>query len=536
MMFYQFCFSYVYDQINYIQLQNCYDQQSKVTLNKNMRTFTVILNPTNNSICSQFPSDIGANLSMSSLIFPTTLQMIARNFSYKETTELQFTIPPKDAFNNYDIDLYTDETFIVIQLYSFQFVTQVELLLYDELKSDLMNCFSTMQVKVQDTSLKLTLVPTQQCVIQMVAYDLVNHPNSYIKSIIFEFQNMIFDVSINDVVLPYQLQQQADVIIPITSEQHQNLMGEAFYQSFLKFESVQGSQQVELRYMLTDIISAAHTDLLTQSYVHLYDRGFKGFLIILGYDESNINAILSGLDYTSISYRLSGKINANVFQSIKTRQKGASLLHEIDYQCIEGSAEEQAACVAFYLADYNSDNPPQYILDMNVMSSTTVLFTMKVSLIQSYDCWTGGRFRFENDNLIVNSQWAEACYDMIGESCTRDLFLFDKSSSSVLTKLNATVESVIDHDTTLSWSCQYLNACTQLQSMSLMYQLKVGDYFYYNFIESRELNDRKSTQISGIVSGAVLLFVCSVNCVYRIIRTVQFIKKTKRDGRKKNPE
>ena len=65
--------------------------------------------------------------------------------------------------------------------------------------------------------------------------------------------------------------------------------------------------------MITNIISAAHTDILTESYVHLYDRGYKGFLVLLGYDESVINSILAGLDYTSIQYRLSAKLFANVF-------------------------------------------------------------------------------------------------------------------------------------------------------------------------------------------------------------------------------
>ena len=129
--------------------------------------------PTNNNACSVFPPAVKINLTVGSSAVPQVLQTQVSNFNYTTITEIVFTIPQLDLNNNpINLNAYTDEQFAVLQIFSYSQMTQLELMVFDEMRSDLQNCFNYIAVNISENDISFLIQPTQSCLLQMVAYSV----------------------------------------------------------------------------------------------------------------------------------------------------------------------------------------------------------------------------------------------------------------------------------------------------------------------------------------------------------------------------
>jgi len=97
----------------------------------------------NNSACAQFPPAVRVNLTVASSAVPQILITTLSNFNYSTTSMIDVRIPQLDLQGNpIDLSSYQQETFAVLQIYSYSLLTQIEIFTFDELRSDLDNCFS----------------------------------------------------------------------------------------------------------------------------------------------------------------------------------------------------------------------------------------------------------------------------------------------------------------------------------------------------------------------------------------------------------
>ncbi|CAL5993477.1 Conserved_hypothetical protein [Hexamita inflata] len=250
-----------------------------------------------------------------------------------------------------------------------------------------------------------------------------------------------------------------------------------------------------------------------------------------------LTSALASLTYTHITYRLSGKIQINIFQAVQTILKNAPFPNSIDFACSKGSLAEQANCDKFYAADFNAEEKPYYVLDMIVYNQEEVLLDMKTALIQSYDCWTSsGRFRFRENKLIINTQFSPLCSDIEDKSSINDLFLVDFNSNHIMTKLNATESGIINGTNTYIFECAYIgHTCTVLKTgkYSLAVQSYADGFYYVNYVDTQEFTQNQQTVLTGNIIGGVICAGCITLCVMKMVKTHKILAQTKKEGKRK---
>ena len=78
-------------------------------------------------------------------------------------TQIVFPILPSQISPSHSLDDFYDESWGEFVLFTFSQITKLELMAFDELKSDLSKCFSEINVSVTASNLTLTTMPTGLC-------------------------------------------------------------------------------------------------------------------------------------------------------------------------------------------------------------------------------------------------------------------------------------------------------------------------------------------------------------------------------------
>lgn len=80
--------------LNQVQknLTDCYDTNSEIIYNKNIKRITVMLNPTGKKECQIFPRGIEASLVLYDGAVKNVLQAVVNDFNYSVTREIAFDL------------------------------------------------------------------------------------------------------------------------------------------------------------------------------------------------------------------------------------------------------------------------------------------------------------------------------------------------------------------------------------------------------------------------------------------------------------
>ena len=127
---------------------------TSLELNRDLRTFTLHLEPSGKEECALLPPGVRVNLTVASSAFPKIMTLNLSDYNYKNTTEVVFPI----LILKEDLDLFTDEQFVFVTIESFSHIAEIEVLIFDESKSDLENCFVGLDLLI-DHEIDLDIQP-----------------------------------------------------------------------------------------------------------------------------------------------------------------------------------------------------------------------------------------------------------------------------------------------------------------------------------------------------------------------------------------
>ncbi|CAL6081871.1 Conserved_hypothetical protein [Hexamita inflata] len=336
--------------ISRTQLTGCYSDYSSFTFNRNLATFTVTLIPSGNKSCAIFPPGVAANLTLASTPFYDSLGVIINNFDYYQTLQIVFSINSSVFEAGKDLDDFVDETFAVLHIFSYSEITQLELMIFDELKSDLSSCFKNSNLKVTSAGVELLTTPTGVCKLQMVVKDPLNPAqNSYINDIAVSVNNQKFELpNLSDFLTNYSTD--TNISFSVNGDTS-TIRQTAYTTASLQIQSVQGGLEISLTYPVSNITIASTANFFNplQAFVIL-----SNYTILAKFDmnlaiQAAFMAQLALTPYTKVVYRLTAQVGSNTFthQISKTAPFNPNL-RLLFISCSDGSENEQELCTNFY--------------------------------------------------------------------------------------------------------------------------------------------------------------------------------------------
>ncbi|CAL6019869.1 Conserved_hypothetical protein [Hexamita inflata] len=512
--------TYTQSTISYLKINDCYSSHSKLTLNKNLRTFTVSLTSTGNSECQVFPQDISANLTVFSSVFPDVMSIVATNFTYKNTNELLFKIPATNGAD-YDLSTYQDEHFSILQIFSYTEVTEIQLSVYDELKSDLQNCFQSLDVEFVSSQIKAHICPSISCKAQMVLQ--ATNPKAYVTEARIQLNSFQYILSLNDFITAYAASSCYTTILPTTATEMMAILTNSFIKAVLQISSKQGQVNVVLKYdsqVTTNELSAS----FTRKEVFLYDEsGSKGFQVRLEYDSVKLAALktsVQALDYDSVAYRLTSKVGKTESEMIIQKSQ-FDFARTVDFSCASGSALQQNKCAALIKADFAGSNSAVYNFEVIFYKQSTAVMILKApQLTVLYTCWSGGSATLDGKtlNIELNSNYM----------CTQSAI-----STVSLEIFNSTSQSVsVQSQQALSNLSKFSFVLTQTSISHLLFKLSSTFTFQIQINKVHEQN-KQAVLLGGIITGVICAVFVAVLALIKIVFTFKNIKQIKKNKKNK---
>ncbi|CAL5976282.1 Conserved_hypothetical protein [Hexamita inflata] len=521
---FKLCQQYIQQNSELQQLNNCFGDDSYVSINKFLRKAIVQLTITNNIECYQFLNTIGANITLGSTEIPIVLSALYYNYNYSISDQIVFDIPQDVSGVPINLNNYQDETYAILHIFSYSEIAEIELLIFDDIRSDLENCFNDLTINLYPQYVQFIETPLIQCIDQITAQiDLLD--TTYVSSVQLNLGTQQYFLDLNQFITKYQAQQQYTEIITPNTDSMRELLSDTFLKASLIVTARQGSIYINLNYKITQIQILSTPILQSNSFVYLYDeKGVLGFKYFL--DVQN-QAFISTLTYTEVCYRLTGRIKQNVYYSERyfTGQFNASM-RTVDFRCDFGSQFQQLACVKQYYDDLQCEVSPIYFLDILFINNGQLQYLVKTQTPQLYDCYKTGRMLIMKNILELQMIWDEASlgcqYDVL-PTYSR-VVLLSPSSPQHMTTI---YESHLDiNKQSLKLSCSDLNnACTQLlHDPQLLFQVEIGGFQFQIIIKELKTNNYQKTKAVAAVFGSFFVVSLSVFTVFKIYAETQRIK------------
>ncbi|CAL6070815.1 Conserved_hypothetical protein [Hexamita inflata] len=513
---------YLNQQVAYNHL-DCYGDNSQISLSRDEFKFVIDLEVVNEA-CAVFPNSIGANLTVSSALIPDTLQLAAYNFDFLKTTRLEFQIPTHDSLGNpIDLDAYDEEFYAVLEVFSYTEITRVELTVFDDVRSDLENCFSSLQIQLDTNNFKLAVTPTKACK-QQITLKSGATDTTYISQTVIKLGTFSFDIDVTQFVNKYIADVPFDFQIFPTNEEMMAILADTNLKATLSLFSQQGLSIVQLNYRISDFLIIQSTQF-SYSQVYLYDKENKGFKVSFAYEDAQVlEQQLNLFTFDEVQYRLTGTIRDSVFQASKFQNTFDKDFVQIDYSCAEGSITEQQKCEQQYTDDFNAETPPVYTLSILFLNNKNLVFMLKMHLEPIYDCWKNAQSSVINNILNLQMNYnIESCPEILMQGGT--LFA---TINGVMNQIGTKEEGYDRYE--MNWTCDQLtDKCENVQKGSeLIYQFEFEDYIYQIVIDQYKKTDYTKPKYTAVVIGVVANVVSFVICVDQMIHNKNKIKKVKK--------
>ncbi|CAL5998415.1 Conserved_hypothetical protein [Hexamita inflata] len=197
--------AYMQQNIFLTKLDNCYSEASFASINKILRKIIVQLDISNTSECNYISNSVGINITLGNSIIPITLQTLYYNFSYFESDLIIIDIPTDISGVPIDLTNYYEESFVIIHIFSYSHLIEIELMVFDEIRSDLENCFNELTINLYPQYFQFVVSPQLSCIDQITAQSS-QLDTTYVQSIQLSVGTQQFFLDVNTFVSNYQAQ------------------------------------------------------------------------------------------------------------------------------------------------------------------------------------------------------------------------------------------------------------------------------------------------------------------------------------------
>ncbi|CAL5995487.1 Conserved_hypothetical protein [Hexamita inflata] len=522
MLFIQAVIMYTQSQILLNSFKNCYDA-SKISLDKNLRTFTIQLHPAKNQQCIEFPQDIGLNLTLYSPLFPDVLQIFVSDFSYLESDTFVFKID-----GAIDLTLYKDESFASLTLFSYSQYTTINIQKFDELKSNLGSCFESITAEISNRQVTLQMCPLSSCIAQMVTQ--AQNSVSYIMDVQVSFNSQFFVVKKQDFLDAYQNQLCYEEVLGLNHSQYLQIIKSSFVYSYLQLNSQQGKTKVSLKYNV-EVSSDLQQALFTKSEAFMYQNADSiGYKVIVDFEEAELAVLQNKLDsvqFNNVKYRLTGEISRVQTELVQRYSDFDMDRKIIDFSCSSGSKIDQEKCSNIFWFDFYAYYIiPTYNLDIIFLLNDEVVHQVQApSLSPFYTCWRYGVVVVSKDKVEFQLERNHKCDGNEGDvdysQSNVGFYIFDEQNSVVYEAFRTqAIEHAVDLNI-FSFSCREVDCAQFAHNKKAIFVVEYYRVEIDKFVNSQDIS-------AGYIIGGIVLIIISVVCLMKIIKTITKLKSVKR--------
>ncbi|CAL6030084.1 Conserved_hypothetical protein [Hexamita inflata] len=516
---------YAQNIMQHIDIGQCYTRTSSLTLDKDQRILILQLIPTFNTNCTLLNGDIQVHLKLQQNAIPYTLSISAIQFSYNKTQDIIFYIPQK-----YDITNYNNEQFAVISINNLLYITQMQVFIFDELKTDIRQCFEQIEIIIIGNLTTFNMCPNIKCINQLVLSN--NNKQQYVEKISVSIDKFTYNLSTQEIINKYQEQKCYSEKIFINNQDRQQILLESFIVSKVNILFSSEEQSFQLVYpVLTNIdnISNIFTSKLTYLYAYESDYGYE---MIFEYNQTLENEainIVDNLQYDYVQYRLTESIKSNlgVYKQFitKTESKFNKSQRSIKFSCGQMKGEQLKTCNEMYYNDYFTYYAnTTYNLDIMFYHQNQLVYLIKAyNCRPRYTCWNYGVAVFSNSQLTLQLSRNNYCdnyneyYDT--SNIPTKIKIYNKYYE-LEQEIQQNISDATDRNQ-FNISCKLID-CSKLNQDSIIYLEMYVSYFYESFYITKvsDLRYKLSvTQYSGIIIGAILLFIIFIVAVRQCFKS-----------------
>ncbi|KAH0577312.1 hypothetical protein SS50377_20663 [Spironucleus salmonicida] len=330
-------------------LTNCYSTQTTILYNRNINRIVVTLASENNTQCAVFPQGVEAQLAFQTSGIPIQRIQVA-NFSYANTTELVFEGVP---------DIVSEE-FVVLNVYSYGYITERSIFIFQEQKSSLTQCFEpSSTVNIHVDKLIVTMHSTKLCTNQ---FDTITDGETppvtigELTSATLNVQGSIFSLEVKTFQGDYKKGEKLTLEVPLTGPQSEQLLLIVAPNATVTFESLQGGAVVTFDHNIGEVTSTGivvGTDTFWNPAQKPQLGLFQGIYMLRMQYSPNIEKLQPQIDklkFDNIMYRISGLApNASNAQQVTIQTTTFDRkIRFLSFTCDQGRQLERNLCMNFY--------------------------------------------------------------------------------------------------------------------------------------------------------------------------------------------
>ncbi|CAL5985466.1 Conserved_hypothetical protein [Hexamita inflata] len=407
---------------NTIEIKNCFNKQSKLTLNKIQRSLTINLVSTYNSNCNIFTGDVRFTLVPKSDTFSQSLQILVQDFQYSTSNQVFLSVP-----DDVDVTQLFDDTFAMLKMSTMHQTTMIEIVVYDELRLDISKCFQELRLQIDNPRVTFRMCP-YNCVDFLMTKD--TNPNQYISKIELVIDRFLFSLNVQDFVNNYNEYYCYIQEIEVYSQDMEVILGVSFPVSKIfiymsKMNVNYGKQHrnyVGIAYPV-DIVIKSISDVFRNQEVFLYfDNDDYGFEVLFDYNLDifgPIGQMIETMLYTHVEYKLTCA-NLNYDTNILTQQQisQSQLQFNASHRAIKFSCKniigaQKSICENMFNVQMNAIyGSEEYNFDIMFYFDTKLVFMMKArKCTVSYSCWNYGIALLTNSGVQIQLSVLKDCYD-----------------------------------------------------------------------------------------------------------------------------
>ncbi|CAL6060007.1 Conserved_hypothetical protein [Hexamita inflata] len=509
-------------------IDNCYDKQTKLTLNKVQHQFILKLKPINSVQCNKFQGDVQFHLIVSDNAINKDLSTLVTGFNYDTTHNIEFDIPIAIALTN-----YIDEHFILIKIVTLSHITQITVQNFEEVRSDLSSCFQSLQVVIDGSQTIIEMCPTSLCLQQFVLKNM--NVKSFVQEVVLLIDKYSFDLNVDQFISQYQNQQCHSEKVEVDDIQMQKIQEVSFATSFLNIVLKQGKRKASLRYKV-NVDNSKVSDVFVNKFAYMYHYGNDtGYQILFDYKLAQLNLVLQKLDmlgYDRIEQRLTSqvtedvtykKVNHTISWSIS---KFDETQRSIKFSCNSVVGEQKQVCLKMLYNDYNTyySSPTIYNYDILFYFQDKLIYLMKAAnCIPVYTCWNYGVAVLYKDMLQMQLTRNHYCdsyteyYDYSNIS-TRIIInnaypVYEQIVYRYVPMMNSTNVNIFN------WSCTEID-CSKIflnTSIQFEYNCTASSVFVEKYILDKIFDGREPpvTINVGLLTGSTLTLITIIVLMFQ---------------------
>ncbi|CAL6035810.1 Conserved_hypothetical protein [Hexamita inflata] len=512
-----------------VNITDCYGVDTQIEYRRNLDQIVIFLEPTNNPNCYNFPPGIDVNLTFAEIntVQPTNIGLTPYSYTIKEfnySTTKQLVINDVPPLNGIDLQ------FVLVELYSYAEIIQIQIHEVVEIVSSLTECFyPNATTTISSAHLQIELTATGLCKIQI---------NQMIK-ISLVMTGQILDFAVADYTDLQSLKTGYEQDLSFTVE----LAGD--YTSLWNIQSIAAriyiaTSSSAIKFTFASVYYESVANLFSTSELMLIDNSFNVLLIpnlpvftpfMASALSKGYNALVIRINYVDLGFTVQ-----NRYSTYDTTQE------LFRFTCDQNDINFDTKCLNYYkqIDATKTGNASKYraFLELLFYQDNTVKTVHKSYLVSKHS-------DFDKIELKIDVKGFNFVTHYTGP-----LFRTPTSFTINVKTVNTAVQSLNPVLTfTQSWSytsLAFVYSCPETNStckaMADQFLLETStvimEHMYYHdeiydtdtaMITLVYKTDYKSTKAVAIVIGVVSCVVSAVFAGYQMIKTKRSINTLKKN-------